>query len=271
MAKRIKMITAGRLVWAAIYTTPTAGDTGRARAQKQRASTAAREKLNARTSFQKLERALAANFDDGDLFLTLTYDDKHLPESRDRAVRKVRAFLSKLRAARKARGQPLHYIYVTEGCCPGGRFHHHLVLNATGDDLEEIRRLWIYGDNVELRRLTFGREHTYEDLASYLTKEPREWGHPQVGERTWTPSLGLARPEPETDSVPDYMTLTAPPEALVLQCEGPIRNGYGEYAWLKYLLPRNNKRKRPRSRRRRKRPQGDGMTVQSKVSEGKIV
>ena len=55
------------------------------------------------------------------------------------------------------------------------------MLNATGDDLEEIRRLWIYGDNLELRRLTFHQDHTYEDLASYLTKEPREWGHPQVG------------------------------------------------------------------------------------------
>lgn len=38
-----------------------------------------RETLNARTSFQKLERTLAANFDNGDLFITLTYDDKHLP------------------------------------------------------------------------------------------------------------------------------------------------------------------------------------------------
>lgn len=252
MAKRLKIITAGRLVYAVIYTTPTAGDSGRVRAQKQKASTAAREKLNARTSFQKLERTLASNFDDGDLFVTLTYDDSHLPDGRDQAVRKVRAFLSKLRAARKARGQPLRYIYVTEGCYPGGRLHYHLVLNATGDDLEEIRQLWIYGNNVEVQRLTFGRDHTYEDLASYLTKEPREWGHPQTGERTWTPSLGLARPEPETESVPDYVTLTAPPEALILQCEGPIRNGYGEYAWLKYLLPKNQRRKRNRSRRRRR-------------------
>ena len=122
---------------------------------------------------------------------------------------------------------------------------------------EEIARgtdknIFLYGNNVEVQRLTFGRDHTYEDLASYLTKEPREWGHPQTGERTWTPSLGLARPEPETESVPDYVTLTAPPEALILQCEGPIRNGYGEYAWLKYLLPKNQRRKRNRSRRRRR-------------------
>ena len=119
--------------------------------------------------------------------------------------------------------------------------------------MEEIRRLWIYGDNVEVRRLEFHQGYTYEDLASYLTKEPREWGHPQVGERTWTPSLGLARPEPETETVPDYVTLTAPPEAIVLQNEGPIRNGYGEYAWIKYMLPRGTGRKRPRAKRRRRR------------------
>ena len=253
MSKTLKQVRSGRLVCAVVYTTPTAVDSPKARAQKQKASTAARERLNARTSFQKLERTLAANFDDGDLYITLTYDDKHLPESRDKAVRRIRSFLSKLRGARKARGQPLRYIYVTEGCGPGGRLHHHVVLNSTGDDLEEIRRLWIYGDNVELRRLRFDRDYTYEDLASYLTKEPREWGHPQVGERTWTPSLGLARPEPETETVPDYVTLTAPPEAIVLQNEGPIRNGYGEYAWIKYMLPRGTGRKRPRAKRRRRR------------------
>ena len=253
MSKVIKQVRAGRLVCAVVYTTPTAGDSPRVRAQKQKASTAARERLNARTSFQKLERTLAANFDDGDLYVTLTYDDKHLPDDRDKAVRRIRSFLSKLRAARKARGQPLRYIYVTEGCDPGGRIHHHLVINGTGDDLGDVKRLWIYGDNVEVRRLTFGRDYTYEDLASYLTKEPREWGRPQVGERTWTPSLGLARPEPETETVPDYVTLAAPPEAIILQNEGPIRNGYGEYTWIKYLLPREASRKRTRARRRRRR------------------
>ena len=253
MSKIIRQIRAGRLVCAVAYTTATAGDSPKARAQKQKASSAARERLNARTSFQKLERTLAANFDNGDLFVTLTYDDIHLPEDRGRAVRRLKSFLGKLRAARKARGQPLRYIYVTEGCYPGGRLHHHVVLNSTGEDLGEIRRLWSYGDNVELRRMRFDRDYTWEDLASYLTKEPREWGHPQVGERTWTPSLGLVRPEPEVETAPDYVTLTAPPGAEVLQCEGPIRNGYGEYTWIKYLLPRQPGRKRPKAKRKRRR------------------
>lgn len=252
MGKRIKRIEAGRLGIMVIYTTPEAGDSPKARRQKLQASSAARERLNARYSYAKLERMLAANFDDGDLFVTLSYDDRHLPDSRDKAVRKIRRFLSLLRAARKERGQELRYIYVTEGNYPGGRLHHHLVVNGTGEDYEELRRLWIYGDNVQCAPLRITPQSSYEDLASYLTKEPREHGRPEVGERTWTPSLGLYRPEPETEDVPSYVTLTAPPGAVVLSNEGPIRNGYGEFAWLKYLLPPDAERKRPKAKRKRK-------------------
>lgn len=251
MPKILKQVRCGRLVQAVMYTAATAADPPRTRAQKQKASTAARERLNARTSFQKLERCLADNFDNGDLFATPTYDDKHRPEDKGKAVRRLRTFLQKLRRARKARGQPLRYIYVTEGCCPGGRIHHHLVLNSTGDDLDELKKLWPYG-YIEVRRLTFDRQNTYEDLASYLTKEPRDWGHPHVGERTWTPSLGLNRSEPETTQVPDLLTLTAPPEALVVSKEGPVTNGYGEWCWIKYLLPYNPNSRRPKAKRKRR-------------------
>lgn len=252
MSKTLKQVRAGRLVCAVVYTGPSPGDSPKQRAQKQKASSAARERLNARTSFEKLERTLADNFDNGDLYVTVTYDDAHLPPDRAAAQKKIRAFLAKLRAARKARGQTLKYIYVTEGCYPGGRIHHHLVVDATGDDLEEIKALWRYGGNVELQRLTFDREHTYEDLASYLTKEPRKWGHPEVGERTWTPSLGLTRSEPVTVEVPDMVTIDAPPEAVAVSKDGPHRNGWGEWCWIKYLLPYDPARRKPKAKRKRR-------------------
>lgn len=252
MAKILKQTRCGRLVTAVVYTTPTSGDTKKQRGQKQKASTAARERLNARTSYAKLERCLADNFDNGDLLVTLTYDDDHLPDSKKKAVGRVRTFLPKVRSARKARGQLLRYVYVTQGCYPGGRLHHHLVMDATGDDLEELQRLWPWG-NVDITRLTFDKAHTYEDLASYLTREPREWGHPYVGERMWTPSLGLVRSEPDTEIVPDMVTLTAPPEADLLGQEGPYRNGFGEWCWIKYLLPYDPARHRPKAKRKRRR------------------
>lgn len=252
MSKILKQVRCGRLVQAVVYTAACAGDSPRQRAQKQKASTAARERLNARTSYAKLKRKLAANFDDGDLLVSLSFDDEHLPQNRAQAQRKASYFLKRLRAARAARGQPLYYIYVVEGFCPGVRPNVHVVLNSTGADLEEIMAAWTYGDNVDIKDLTFDRNYTYEDLASYLTKEPREWGHPVVGERTWCGSLNLVCPEPETVNVPNNVTLAPPPEAFVLSNEGPIRNGWGEWAWLEYLLPYDPNRKRPKARRKRK-------------------
>lgn len=254
MSKTLKQIRAGRLVCAVVYTTPQAGDSSRARAEKRHAANEAREKLNARTSFEKLERVLAANFDTGDLYVTLSYDDKHLPPDRGTAVRRMRAFIPKLRQARKDREQALSYVYVTEGNFPGGRLHHHMVLNSTGKDIDELRRIWQYGTNVEVRRLKFNEDYTYGDLASYLTKEPREWGSPRVGERTWTPSIGLRRPQQETCSVPDNLTLAAPPEAIAVEVSRSESNGFGSYSWIKYLLPPSEgaKPKRTKNRRRKK-------------------
>ena len=251
MAKTLKQVKAGRLVYAVVYTTPTIGDSPRARQQKQHASCEAREKLNARTSFQKLERLLAANFDTGDLWVTLTYTDEKLPYSRSRAMQRVQRFASNLRKERGKRGEDLRYIYVTEGDYPGGRMHHHMVTNSTGADLEEIKRLWNQGD-VEIKRLTFDATNTYEALAVYLTKEPREHGHPKVGERMWVPSLGLLRPEPETLSVPDYLTLSAPPDAVAIEYQPPTKNGFGEYSWIKYLLPKEKTKKKRAKRKRKK-------------------
>lgn len=252
ISKTLKQIKAGRLVCAVVYTTPSAGDSSKVRAEKQHASNEAREKLNARTSLEKLERVLAANFDSGDLYVTLTYDDKHLPPDRSAAVRRIRSFIPKLREARKARGEGLAYVYVTEGAYPGGRLHHHMVLNATGDDIEELRAVWKYGANVEVRRLRFDEEYTYGDLASYLTKEPREWGHPKVGERTWTPAIGLRRPQQETFNVPDNLTLMAPPDAVSVEVQRSESNGFGSYSWIKYLLPpEESKRKRSKKRKRK--------------------
>lgn len=251
MAKTLKQVKAGRMVCAVVYTTPTIGDSPRIRQQKQRASCEAREKLNARTSFQKLERLLAANFDTGDLWVTLTYTDEKLPYSRDRGMQRVQRFVSNLRKERGNRGEDLRYIYVTEGDYPGGRIHHHMVANSTGADLEEIRRLWNQGD-VEIERLTFDAANTYESLSVYLTKEPREHGHPKVGERMWVPSLGLLRPEPETMSVPDYLTLSAPPDAVAIEYQPPTKNGFGEYSWIKYLLPKDKTKKKRAKRRRTK-------------------
>lgn len=232
--KRFKQVTAGRLVYAVCYPRSDRRDTTQARAEKSKMSSAAQDRLNRRHSWEKLEQVLSANFTAEDLVITLTYREEDLPADRDAAIRRLRAFIRDLRSQRKAQGLPTRYIYVTEGLHGDHRIHHHLVLNGTGRDAEAIRALWTWGDQVEIQPLD---DDHYEALAKYLTKEPREHGNAEVGARTWTPSLGLRRPEVETADVPDAVTLTAPPGAIILE-RTVHPTEFGEFAYLKYYLPR---------------------------------
>ena len=251
MAKRLKTITAGRLVIVGCYTIPTPRSSDRERRALREISTAAQMRMNLIRSWQKLEALLAANFTRRDLHLVFTYDDEHLPVSRAEAVKLMKKLIRLLREYRKARGQETKYIYVTEQLsAEGGRLHHHMILNSTGADLEVIRSLWPYGE-VELEQLDTWQG--YEALAKYLTKEPREVGRPEPGKKSWTSSMNLIKPTVESETVKDNLTVAAPPGAIILSAPPPVRNQFGEFVMLKYYLPIRKEKKgtRPPARRRR--------------------
>ena len=231
--KRRKTIRAGRLVHDCAYTMCFPSDAPRARWEKRKCTSAARQRMNLKRAAQKLELSLAANFGQRDLVLSLGYDDAHLPETREAAVACLRKLLRQLRTVRKRNGQELKYIYVTEGLHGDKRVHHHLVINGTGSDLETLRSLWPHGD-VDLAPLSL--RDGYYALAEYLTKEPRNGDRTLNGSRCWTPSRGLAKPEVESTTIPDNLTLSVPPGAVVLDSDS-IRNEFGEFVYLKYLLP----------------------------------
>lgn len=247
-SKRLTQIRAGRLVRAVLYTQATAADEPKARAAKAKISSAARAKLNQTASWRKCEAVMAANFDAGDLWVTLTYRDSQLPPTREAAVRCCNAFLALLRAQRRARGEDVLYLKNVEHLADGGeegRWHHHLVLNATGADYEEIRALWSrWGDNVDFEPL-LGDGQDYASRAQYLCKE-----RPPAGKQCWTPSRNLRRPERSSELVDDALTLDAPPGAVILERD-QLTNSWGSYVYIKYLLPSRPHRSR---RARRKRP-----------------
>ena len=234
MSKVLREIRAGRLGYAVLYTAPSIADAPKVRAEKCRASSEARQKLNLRYSWQQLELVLFSNFCRDDFHVTLTYDNDHLPPDRPSAVKRLKKFLSKLWEARRKRGQELRYVYVTEDKHGDGRLHHHLVVNGTGRDLEELRSLWPDG-HLHIQNL---RPRDFGYLARYLTKEARDYGK-QLGKKTWVCSRGLKRPvQPKAERVPDLMTLTIPPNADPLESSGgEVRMGeYGTYSYVKYLL-----------------------------------
>ena len=198
-------------------------------------STPARESLNAKLSWQKLMLVLACNFSSSDLVVTLTYRDGDLPKVREDADRVLSNFIRKLRAERKAHSPPedLKYVRITEGYHTGGRLHHHLIINATGMDYDQIRSLWKHGDNIEFER--FGADGA-ERWAKYLTKEPREQGRRYVGDRTWRCSRGLHRPEHSYEYVSEGEVLV-PPEGAVITDKTECVNAYGRFCHMMAMLP----------------------------------
>lgn len=250
MAKqKYKRVQAGRLVREVLWTPSFPGDAPKARAEKAKCSSAARQKINDRYSWQKLKTALATNFCGTDLVITLTYDDINLPANRDQAKKFLRKFLSQLRAHRAARNEILFYIYCTEDKHGDARLHHHVVINGTGADYDIIRSLWAYGSNILIEPIDV---YGYEELAKYLTKEPREYGHTEVGARTWTPSLNLRKPDaPPAEWVPGNVRLVPPPNAHVLQSES-FENSWGSFSYIEYMLPSEPKTTKVRPRQRKK-------------------
>lgn len=232
--KRRKTIRAGRLVWDITYTVPRPNASKQERKRIREVTEEQIQRTNANTAQRKLEMLMATNFDEGDLVLTVTYRDADLPDSADMTRKHLGKVFSQMRAYRKARGLPdLKYIYVLEGRHGDHRPHAHIIINAAGGDLELMRSLWIWGDDIQLNYI---RERGYDGWAGYLTKERREAS--LNGKKQFVGSRNLARPVTTYEWVDDGTTVDAPPGAQVLD-EGGGRNEIASCRFVKYLMPKN--------------------------------
>lgn len=232
--KRRKTIRAGRLVWDITYTVPRPNANTAQRKRIREVTEEQIQRTNANTAQRKLEMLMATNFDDTDLVLTVTYRDADLPDSADVTRKHLGKVFAQMRAYRKARGLPdLKYIYVLEGRHGDHRPHAHLIVNAAGGDLELMRSLWIWGDDIQLNYI---RERGYDGWAGYLTKERREAS--LNGKKQFVGSRNLARPVTTYEWVDDGTTVDAPPGAQVLD-EGGGRNEIASCRFVKYLMPKN--------------------------------
>jgi len=248
LSKYKKVIVAGPLVIEAVYPAPHPSDSRAVRAGKKKLSSEARQRVNLRYAHQQLEILLAANFPKGSLVCVFSYDDEHLPPSKSEAEKRIKAFLRRLRAARKERGEIVNYIYRTE--CEHGdkRLHHHVVLNATGQDYEELSQLW--GKGLVLHEpLQISRERNFGTLARYLCKEGRD----KVGKRLWSSSHNLERPKPETYRVSNDTSILPPHDGITLEDTGDVVTAYGHFRYIKFIAPGWERQPKPKAKRQRQR------------------
>lgn len=76
----------------------------------------AQRNLNDKNARKYVERLINENFDNRDIWITLTYDNEHLPPDGDidAAIKNVQNYIRRINYQRKKRGLPnAKYIYVT--------------------------------------------------------------------------------------------------------------------------------------------------------------
>lgn len=236
MAKqKLKTIQAGRFIRSVLYTPTYTPDRNMERSERSKLTSAAQQLINHKYLWQKLQALIECNFTSKDLFVTLTYDNEHLPKSREQARRHIKAFIRRLRAARNSRGETTRYIYCIESRHEKGRLHHHMIVNDGLNMLELLCRLWKYGtpQDVQIDRI---EAWSSKELARYMTKEPRDGVDAGYGMRAWASSQNLERPIISTVWVDPNVRLAAPQNAYVVLSES-VRNEFGRYDYLEYYLP----------------------------------
>lgn len=237
MAKKKVTIEAGELRKVYVYTPPMPRDGERARAERSKITSAAQKKLNYRTAQSNLELLIACNFKAEDLFVTLTYDNEHLPKTRKEALKNIKNYIRQLREIRSKQEKEFNYIYNTEDKHGAGRFHHHMIINSVDkNDMEMIISMWKYSEpnGVDIERLMKGKTdgRQYIDIARYMTKEAAE--EKPNDTRMYVCSRNLKRPRKYYEWIKDNETVEIPRSAELLEHESFI-NQWGEFIYIKYL------------------------------------
>lgn len=129
-------------------------------------TTVGQEKINTRQASKKLRRLMNANFEDGDLYLTLDFRPQCRPSGSAAMQTMISKFIKAMRKAMEAAGNHtlLKYIYVKE-IGPRGAAHAHMVISLR--EVELIRKCWPYG-GIHVEPLN--TDGQYADLAEYFIK-----------------------------------------------------------------------------------------------------
>ena len=167
------------------------------RAKKSKESTPAQKNLNDKKSRKYFRRLCNNNFGPGDVAVTLTCDEDHLPKDEAEMRRWVRNYFSCLRRSWKKKYgdlEPFKYVYVEsdhagDGSGSKARPHVHIIMSG-GLDRDLIESKWDKGFS-NTKRLQFS-EDGIAGLAEYMARQARSTS----GKRSWSCSKNLDKPEP---------------------------------------------------------------------------
>ena len=142
------------------------GEKGGKRNRKQNVTPEQIKKQNQKNREKRMRRLIKANFDKGDLWLTLKYPKGTRKETSE-VKADLRKFIGTLRRYYKKEDKELKFIYRMEIGKQGG-IHIHMIIPRI--KLELIQKAWTHG-RINYEPLD---GNDYKSLAEYIVKQPTE-------------------------------------------------------------------------------------------------
>ena len=228
---------------------------------KRVASDINKREQNAQSAVKNLARHINANFEEGDLFISLTYDAAGLAKLKaditatdpevireeiyERAMHELQLFFRRVSSAAKKAGVDFKYIGTTSDYDPrrdkAVRVHHHIILPAAVAEI--VKQKWTFG-NVHILKLECQAD--YLPLAEYMLRQVRH----VPDRKKFVTSRNLIRPEPKDRIALNDSELRIPKGAkLIYRAEH--RAGAPQY--LRYFYPEQrfkNHKKAPEPKKR---------------------
>ena len=146
------------------------GERNSKRGKRKKATPEIIKKQNQRNREKRMRRLIKANFDEGDLWLTIKYI-KGTRKPMKEIKSDLRRFIDTLRRKYKKCSAELKFIYRIEIGSQGGIHIHMIVPRIRGADTElMIQEVWKHG-RINYQTLDDGN---YAELAAYIVKQPDE-------------------------------------------------------------------------------------------------
>lgn len=168
----------------------------RLRCIKMNTTSEQQEKRNIKYATNLLRLLLLQNFNENDLYCTLTYDK---PVAGEEAKKHLANFRKRLQRLAQKLNIDVKYIAVTE---IGGKnkIHHHIIIHTSKNIIKvsHIRDIWKNGF-VKIK-LYGGTLQDAESLANYFIKKNRNAFYilPNIYKKRWNSSQNLQKPQRST-------------------------------------------------------------------------
>jgi len=166
------------------------GSRGIKKEKRVKESSPSQKRLNNKKSQRYFVRLIHKNFKNNDLHVDLTFEEQHIPQTRDEVLKAVRNYITALKRWRKKNNLPeLKYVYVISNMDNNEnkvRYHVHMIINEMDRDVAESK--WKKG-YANANRLQFN-EVGVTGKALYMARQTK-------GERSWNGSTNLVKPDPK--------------------------------------------------------------------------